>query len=105
MQLSRILMLTIGGLGVIAISFFGTLAAIDRNLPGFGAPDFLDRQRAGDAATLKSALEKYRSARGSYPKLPDNPVDDLKAELVGGGFLKEIPRDPAGKGYRYASYG
>jgi hypothetical protein len=40
-----------------------------------------------------AALEKYRSAKGSYPLLPNNRITDLKTTLVDGGFLNEIPRD------------
>ena len=59
---------------------------------------------------LRNALESYRKARGAYPLLPDNPVDDLKKDLVDGGFLRSIPADPLGgppKGqqYRYVSDG
>jgi hypothetical protein len=56
-------------------------------------PPSPDQMRADTAKLLMTALEKYRSARGTYPTLANNPVTDLKKPLVDGGFLNEIPRD------------
>jgi hypothetical protein len=52
-----------------------------------------DQARADIAKLLMTALEKYRSAKGAYPPLSNNRITDLKATLVDGGFLKEIPTD------------
>lgn len=103
MKFSRLL-LAIGGFGIVAISFLGTLLVIDNYLPGFSSPGIRDNQRGKDAAVLKSALENYRKARGGYPNFPDNPVSDLKKDLVDGGFLKSIPNDPSPeRPYRYTN--
>jgi hypothetical protein len=93
----------IGGLAIVLISFWGTLFLI-------GTPEYENNQlRAKHARLLADALEKYRQARGMYPVLPENPVDDLKRELVEGKFLDAIPNDPAraatGRQYRYAGGG
>jgi hypothetical protein len=61
---------------------------------GTGRPPSPDQVRASTAKLLMSALEKYRTAKGAYPKLINNPVTDLKPALVDGGFLSDIPRDP-----------
>jgi hypothetical protein len=80
-----------GGLVIIAIFFFGTLFALDFYDPAHAN----NRLRAQHIKLLSDALEKYHQARGIYPTLPGNPVDDLKTDLVGGGFLGSIPSDPA----------
>src|ERR1700759_4594396 len=104
MMVWRRLLIAAGGFGIIALSFLATLYAIDMYLPGFGGSSIRDQQRANDVALLKSALEKYRKARGGYPNFSDNPVSDLKKDLVEGGFLKSIPNDPSpGKRYRYTN--
>lgn len=92
-----------GGLAIVMIFFWGTLFII-------GSPEYANNQlRAKHVRLLSDALEKYREARGGYPALPDNPVDDLKRELVGSKFLEAIPSDPAGSStgrqYRYAGGG
>jgi hypothetical protein len=54
-----------------------------------------DQVRAGTAKQLMAALEKYRSARGTYPQFPNNRITDLKTPLVDGGYLNAIPHDLA----------
>jgi hypothetical protein len=96
----------IGGIAVVAISFFGTLFALDYFYLPY--PDYV---RANDARMMKVVLEKYRSANGHYPSpYPGNPLTDLDKDLVGGGFIARLPSDPvygAGVGgeYLYASDG
>jgi hypothetical protein len=54
----RKLVLALGVVAILAGSFFGTLFIFDR----------MDAaERAEHAQIIKTALEKYRSARGSYP--------------------------------------
>jgi hypothetical protein len=90
-----------GAIAIVVIFFFGTLFALDYLDP--------DGVRATHAKSLKSALERYRSERGHYPApFPDNALTDLKGELVDGGYLTSIPKDPVfgatGKNqYRYVS--
>ena len=94
----------VGGLAIVAISFFATLYGLDymdvRNR---------DAVRAQHIAQIKSAVLNYSKARGSYPALPDKPAADLKPALVDGGFLQSIPADPlwagTSKAYRYYSDG
>jgi type II secretory pathway pseudopilin PulG len=77
------------------------LLVIDLNHP---QPSPADQARADTAKLLMAALEKYRSAKGAYPLLINNPISDLKPTLVDGGFLKEIPRDlPDAQPMRYIS--
>jgi hypothetical protein len=91
---------TIGGLAVVGISFFGTLLVLD----WFKS---VDAVRADHAQSIKAALEKYRTKRGSYPfPVAGNPLSDLKKELVDGGYLAGIPQDPgdlSDKQYYYVS--
>jgi hypothetical protein len=99
-----------GAFLVVLVFFIGTLYVIDTVAPDFNGAYKRNRLRASHAEQIKSALEKYRKAKGSIPIFPDNPVDDLKSFLVDGGFLAAIPRDPEwtstnGQQYRYVSDG
>jgi hypothetical protein len=100
------LTLAIGGIGLLAASFFGTLFLLDS-----ASFQSFDAQRTAHAKSLKSAIEKYRSVHGKYPApFPGNDVAELKNELVGGGFISKIPVDPYWKDgrinkYRYRSDG
>jgi type II secretory pathway pseudopilin PulG len=105
MRLVRPLQGVAGGMAVVAISFFGTLFIL--NNADSRARDSL---RTEHAKLLKAALEQYRGAHGSYPAtFFDNPITDLRAALVGGGFLSTIPVDPlwadTERQYRYVSAG
>lgn len=68
-----------------------------------------DSIRIEHANALKAAMEKYRAARGAYPWSYRNiEISDLRTELVGGGFIAELPVDPYWKNgrinrYRYRS--
>jgi hypothetical protein len=90
-----------GALAVVLLFFFGTLSGLDY----YSQPSANNRLRASHIKLLSAALEKYHQARGRYPDFPGNPVDDLKNDLVGGGFLDSIPSDPAksstGQQYRF----
>ena len=100
------LVFALGGLVVLAASFFGTLYVLDSS-----SYQSMDSIRIEHAKTLKAAIEKFRAARGKYPSpFPDNDLADLKAELVGGAFIPQLPTDPYWtKGrvnkYRYRSDG
>jgi hypothetical protein len=91
--------LALGGLAVIVASFVGTLHIMDR----WGPPTGPDAERVLHVRDIKSALEKYRSAKGRYPSpFPDNPLTDIGKEL---GLI--VPKDPdwgvGEKQYRYVS--
>src|SRR5450759_5315062 len=92
----------VGGIAIVAGFFFGTLFILN-------SIDSRSRNalRAEHARMLKTALERYHATRGIYPSpFPDNPADDLKAALVDGGYLRNIPRDPLpGRSYRYTTAG
>ena len=92
------LLAAVGGVAIVAASFFGTLFLLNSM-----DSKARDAQRKEDVRIIKSALSQYRAARGLFPApFPDNPVDDLKAALVDGGYLKAIPRDPLPpRSYRY----
>ena len=91
-NLGRVVKLTVGGIAVIAIFFFGTLYTLDYLNP--------DSLRARQANLLKAALEEYRLAHGMYPQpFPDNPITELKKYLVDGGYLSTIAEDPAFSGF------
>jgi hypothetical protein len=88
----RILLNVAGGLAVLAGSFFGTLFILD-HLP-------LDPV-AREVKTLKTALQRYRLDRLSYPVLNDVPISDLKTQLVSSGHLSQS--SDADKEARYVS--
>jgi hypothetical protein len=104
-RLGRLLMLAAGGMAVVGAFFFGTLFILNR----------LDSQardalRVEHVKLLKAALDRYNIAHGSYPApYFDNPITDLRAALVDGGYLSAIPVDPLWAGtqqqYRYVSAG
>jgi hypothetical protein len=72
-----------------ALCVFAVLLALDTGRP----PPSPDQLRAGTAKLVMAALEKYRTAKGAYPRLTNNPLTDLRPALVDGGFLSDIPRD------------
>jgi hypothetical protein len=96
----RVFLFCMGGVGIVAIFFFGTLFALN-------SMDIRSRDaiRMGHAKLLKDALNRYHAAHGAFPTtFPDNPVEDLKPFLVDGGYLNAIPRDPLPtQTYRYAT--
>ena len=72
-----------------ALCVCAVLLVIDTGRP----PPAPDQVRAGAAKLLMAALEKYRTAKGAYPRFINNPITDLRPALVDGGFLSDIPRD------------
>ena len=94
---------------LVICAMLGLFAAFLLITPHFYGPAARDRTRVAQAHTLKDALERYHRDHGSYPALPDNPVDDLKTSLVDGGYLSGIPVHPLapekGDQYRYVSDG
>src|SRR4051794_31634871 len=90
MRLTRPLLRIAGGTAVVATFFFGTLFILND-----ADSRTRDSLRAEHAKSLKVALEQYRGVHGTYPAtFFDNPVTDLRAALVGRGFLPTIPVDP-----------
>lgn len=63
-------------------------------------PDLL-RALALEKHSLMVALEAYRKEHNAYPLLPDNPIGDVKKQLVRGGYLPPAP--DADKDARYVS--
>jgi len=51
--------------------------------------------------SLMVALREYRKEHSAYPILPDNPIGDVKKQLVSGGYLPSGP--DADKEARYVS--
>lgn len=99
----RGLLYALGSLSIIAIFFFGTLLLLN----SYDAAQ-RDALRAEHAAMLKRALDRYHATRGVFPpgRLADNPVDDLAPQLLGGSYLRAIPRDPLPeRSYRYTTDG
>jgi hypothetical protein len=94
----------VGGTGVVAMSFFATLYALD-----YWAGRSRDQTRLENILQIRNAVERYHRERGAYPILDDKPVTELKAALVGGGIIASIPTDPLWAGtkkeYRYYSDG
>jgi hypothetical protein len=103
----RRFLLVLGALAIVGTSFFVTLQILNsQDTPGTPV-EIRNATRAANARQLKAALEKFRAAHNNnYPASPDfSDVDTLQKDLVGGGYLAEIPRDPQGKKYLYASNG
>jgi hypothetical protein len=100
----RRVLLVVGAIAIVAVSFFTTLFLIDGS-----APMRRNWARADHAKLMQDALAAYRKKTGTYPALPDNLLDDLKKPLVDGGFISAIPSDPmratTGFQYRYVSGG
>jgi hypothetical protein len=91
-------------LAIATVLFFGTLLALD-----YWLSRNRDQIRIEHVISLRKALDAYHVAHGSYPIMPDNPVEDLTKFLVGEGYLDVIPTDPlrafSGDQYRYVSDG
>jgi hypothetical protein len=105
----RRFLLVLGGLGIVAASFFTTLLILNSLETPRTPVEMRNAIRAEHARQLKAALEKFRAAHKTYPASPDfNDISNLQRDLVGGGYLTELPNDPQsanGKKYRYASNG
>lgn len=99
---TRALTYCLGGLSIVAVFFFGTLTLLNTR-----DARMRDALRAEHAGMLMRALDRYKATRGKYPgPFPDNPAEDLAPQLVGGGYLSAIPRDPLpGNTYRYTTAG
>lgn len=106
----RRLLLVLGALGIVAASFFTTLLILNWMETPRTPVEMRNAIRAEHARLLKAALEKFRDAHKTYPASPDfsEIALNLQKDLVGGGYLTELPTDPQsadGKRYRYASNG
>ena len=105
----RRLLLVLGALGIVVASFFTTLLVLNSMETPRTPVEMRNAIRAEHARLLKAALEKFRTAHKTYPASPDfYDISNLQRDLVGGGYLSELPGDPQsadGKKYRYASNG
>ena len=105
----RRFLLVLGALVIVVASFFATLLILNSMEKSRTPAETRNATRAEHARQLKAALEKYRAAHKSYPLSSDfNDLGNLQGDLVGGGYLAEIPSDPQnanGKKYLYASNG
>ena len=105
----RRFLLVLGALAIVVTSFFVTLLVLNSLEVQRTPPEMRNATRAEHARQLKAALEKFKAAHKTYPAVPDFvDVANLQKDLVGGGYLAEIPSDPqsaSGKRYRYISNG
>jgi hypothetical protein len=105
----RRFLLVLGALAVVAVSFFTTLLILNSLETPRTPVEIRNATRAEHARQLKAALEKFRAAHKTYPASADfYDISNLQRDLVGGGYLTELPSDPQsanGKKYRYASNG
>lgn len=103
------LLLALGALAIVVASFFATLQILNYSETPRTPAEARNAIRAAHARLLKDALEKYKAAHKTYPQTADfTDVGNLQKDLVGGGYLAEIPSDPlsaSGKSYRYISNG
>jgi hypothetical protein len=105
----RRFLLVLGALAIVMASFFVTLLILNSMETPRTPAEMRNAIRAEHARQLKAALEKFKAAKKSYPASADfNDIGGLQGDLVGGGYLAELPSDPQsanGKKYRYASNG
>jgi type II secretory pathway pseudopilin PulG len=105
----RRFLLVLGALAIVVAGFLATLLLLNYREGQRTPAETRNATRAGHARQLKAALENYRTAHKTYPMSADFiEVGNLQRDLVGGGYLTEIPSDPQdanGKKYRYASNG
>jgi hypothetical protein len=105
----RRLLFVLGALAIVVASFVATSLILNYSESQRSPSEVRNAIRAEHARQLKAALEKYRAARKSYPASPDfAEISNLQRDLVGGGYLTELPSDPQsanGKKYSYASNG
>jgi hypothetical protein len=103
----RRLLLILGALAIVVVSFFTTLQILNSVEASRTPAEIRNATRAQHARLLKDALEKYKAAHKTYPQTADFvEVANLQKDLVGGGYLAEIPSDPlSGRKYRYISNG
>jgi hypothetical protein len=92
----RVISNIVGGIAIVATSFFGTLFLLDR----YKNQDPLARE----ANSLRAALKEYRAAKGAYPIVPDGLIVDLKKELVLGGYLRPGSHPEPDTGGHYVSF-
>jgi hypothetical protein len=93
----------------VLVSFFVTLLVLNI-IEGQREPsEIRNAARAEHARQIKAALEKFKAAHKTYPASADfTDAGVLRRDLVGGGYLSDIPGDPQsadGKKYFYASNG
>lgn len=70
----------------------------------YGTP--VNRTRIANVKLVKDAIDRFHNDRHVYPKpLGPGPVDALSADLVQGGYLKEIPAATDGFQFIYMSDG
>jgi hypothetical protein len=92
----------LGVAAVAALAFAAMTYLIEAS-----SPQGRNQTRAKDATSVKLALEDYRKARGVYPIGDGKSLSTVEKDLVEGGFLKAIPKDPRPElmEYLYASDG
>jgi hypothetical protein len=93
--------LILGGLTVFLTFFTGTLVILDYIDPAASR----NRTRAEHAKLLGDALQKFKNARGGYPVGSGGLIDEIRKDVVDGGFLSAMPRDPKGQSYSYVGGG
>lgn len=98
---------------LLSISIMGILIGVIIFLvdPGFQFKKARDSQRKSDLRTIQSALELYRSDKGSYPDQDPLTSNNLPANCNSGVsfgnsncstiYLQRIPTDPKGGNYMY----
>lgn len=105
----RRFLLVLGALAIVVASFLTTLQILNYVEVPRTPAEIRNATRAQHARLLKDALEKYKAAHKAYPQTADFvDVGNLQKDLVGGGYLAEIPGDPlsaSGRKYRYISNG
>jgi hypothetical protein len=94
-------LMMVGGAGIVLLSFFGTLFALDSYSPAH----ILNQTRINNVTLIRGALDRFYRERRAYPALPGNPIEDLGKDLVQGGYLKQIPAPTEGFQFQYVSDG
>jgi hypothetical protein len=92
----------LGGVALLVACAFAILLSLN-----YFRPPRVDTPLAREARSLMAALEAYRTARGTYPILPEqgSPISDLRNELAKDGYLAPESAGSSGadKDARYVS--
>ncbi len=87
------LAIVIGIVAILAVAGLSTISVVSRVTR--------DNKRKADLQAIKSALEIYRSEKGQYPV---TAAPQVISDLVAGGYLTSIVKDPQNSATNYYEY-
>lgn len=88
---------------IVALLIFGPFILLPKPQK-YGDP--VNQTRIENVKLVKDAIDRFYSDRRAYPRpLAPGPIDGLHADLVQGGYLKQIPAPTGGFQFIYLSDG